>query len=162
MSSAKKLGEFAFAHKSEAERNSLSSLPRTRQGQQKLTELGVCNRTPRNRIQPVSDLKRRIPKRSLMSIWPSAFLLMLCCVEVSQFAAGTQNLRVFQHPGVQSPVANLNVHSISVFPQQRPDHLLCIASLLCWGLQEVLQNHQVTLVQDLSRPFTQFEVQLFE
>ena len=34
VSSTKQLGEFAFAHRSEAERNSLSSLPGIRRGEQ--------------------------------------------------------------------------------------------------------------------------------
>ena len=36
-----KLGEFALSHKQQAERNSLSSLPGARGGQNKLTEFGV-------------------------------------------------------------------------------------------------------------------------
>ena len=63
-----KLGEFAFAHKSKAERNSLSSAPRTRWGPKnnKLTELSVWNCALRSRIRPVSEwncLIVRVPNR---------------------------------------------------------------------------------------------------
>ena len=54
VSSAKKLGEFALAHKESSERSSLSSVPRTWWGP-KLTELGARNHTLRNHLRPVSE-----------------------------------------------------------------------------------------------------------
>ena len=69
MSSAKNSVSLRLHTNNRLKGNSLSSLPGTQWAPKKLTEFAVWNRTPRNRIRPVSD-KRVFSKRVVLADVP--------------------------------------------------------------------------------------------